>query len=1085
MLKSSLRSLACLNQNKRHLDRLDILGMNLIKEKNMAFTTNQSAVAELYIAALGRSPEMAGLDYWVGRLESTGSDALTLTQIQAAFFDNNIAEVAARFPAGTTAAQYVEAIYVNVFGRASDAGGLEYWSAKIATDGADSVMAQMLTIAKDPVNSVDKAYLESKIATATAAYDAEVAAIVTGDTFVLTTSTNSFVGTANNDLFTAAAGTLAAADTILDSSSTDSDIMNAEVNANNIAARIQNVETINVNGTYVTTGLDLATVSGTQNLNLTTSILGGTATVTNASSLNALNINAGTNVTTVAVTATASGTRDTVYVNSGSATATTITGNGGLDTFNVTTTGNVTLATQTAIDTTTLNLSDAATTIVGSAGGNVVINQTGVAGVVTVSATALTGNVASTSKTTITGNQNVTISATKALVTDTMIVDASTGVSTLKITDTATALDAADIQVDVVSLSAATLTGTTTINANSKLSLDAAVAAQTIQLAATTAGTALAAGAGTLLLDVNKTQTAAIITDTAVGTVILNAGVDATATAGAVITMADLQLGANTNTLVVQGAENLTLSLLTLDTTTPDVVSATTMTGKLTVANTVGTGDTTLSLGSNDDSITSTAAALLTIHGNGGNDTVSIASALVDSTVNGGDGNDTITGNALGAILNGDAGNDTITGGAGVDTINGGAGDDVINGAAGIDAITTGTGSDTVIIVASEGTDVISDFVVGTDKLVLRGTGASATVNVTAITPATNTYTVDTNFVTTLTGITATDLSTSIQLGDATTAYTTAATANITAGSLNDYITTGATAVTIIAGAGDDTINASATNSTLTGGTGSDKFNITAGTAAIQDLGTGDILITAAGATATTAKVVSDFTAAATSTSGEAAAAVTLTLNDGININMASATLAASANGYTIATISTATVGSTIVGSLGADIITGSAFADTITGGEGADTITGGVGADIISLSESVTAVDTVKYALTTEGGDTISSFVTGSDVLTFAEAAFVTTVAWTAGHALDVTANANNYAETATVLSTTGQNLDGTAVAGADGFVVVGAATGTAGVSVYWTTDMSDVTAANSTLIATLTGINTTGIADTDFLGY
>jgi hypothetical protein len=56
----------------------------------MAFTTNQSAVAELYIAALGRSPEMAGLDYWVGRLESTGSDALTLTQIQAAFFDINI-----------------------------------------------------------------------------------------------------------------------------------------------------------------------------------------------------------------------------------------------------------------------------------------------------------------------------------------------------------------------------------------------------------------------------------------------------------------------------------------------------------------------------------------------------------------------------------------------------------------------------------------------------------------------------------------------------------------------------------------------------------------------------------------------------------------------------------------------------------------------------------------------------------------------------------------------------------------------------------------------------------------------------------
>jgi len=153
----------------------------------MAFTTNQSAVAELYIAALGRSPEMAGLDYWVGRLESTGSDALTLTQIQAAFFDNNIAEVAARFPSGTTATQYVEAIYVNVFGRASDSEGLAFWAAKITTDGADSVMAQMLTIAKDPANSVDKAYLESKIATANAAYDAEADAGA-GETGMLTES---------------------------------------------------------------------------------------------------------------------------------------------------------------------------------------------------------------------------------------------------------------------------------------------------------------------------------------------------------------------------------------------------------------------------------------------------------------------------------------------------------------------------------------------------------------------------------------------------------------------------------------------------------------------------------------------------------------------------------------------------------------------------------------------------------------------------------------------------------------------------------------------------------------------------------
>lgn len=48
----------------------------------------------------------------------------------------------------------------------------------------------------------------------------------------------------------------------------------------------------------------------------------------------------------------------------------------------------------------------------------------------------------------------------------------------------------------------------------------------------------------------------------------------------------------------------------------------------------------------------------------------------------------------------------------------------------------------------------------------------------------------------------------------------------------------------------------------------------------------------------------------------------------------------------------------------------------------------------------------------------------------------------------------------------------------------MVGAATVTAGVKVYYTLDIYAVTTTNSTLIATLTGINTTGIAITDLVG-
>jgi len=78
----------------------------------------------------------------------------------------------------------------------------------------------------------------------------------------------------------------------------------------------------------------------------------------------------------------------------------------------------------------------------------------------------------------------------------------------------------------------------------------------------------------------------------------------------------------------------------------------------------------------------------------------------------------------------------------------------------------------------------------------------------------------------------------------------------------------------------------------------------------------------------------------------------------------------------------------TIDGGAGADVIVGGAGADSITGGAGADTITGGVGADTIILTESASAADDVLYTATmfSEGGDTITGFVSGTDDLSFVD---------------------------------------------------------------------------------------------------
>lgn len=105
------------------------------------------------------------------------------------------------------------------------------------------------------------------------------------------------------------------------------------------------------------------------------------------------------------------------------------------------------------------------------------------------------------------------------------------------------------------------------------------------------------------------------------------------------------------------------------------------------------------------------------------------------SPTQGTSGNDTLTGGSGADTLNGLAGNDTIsgnggadnlTGGAGTDTISGGDGDDVITGGTGQDTVTGGNGADNFVFQMGdagsvEPHDIITDFVIGTDRLTLPG----------------------------------------------------------------------------------------------------------------------------------------------------------------------------------------------------------------------------------------------------------------------------------------------------------------------------------------------------------------------------
>jgi Ca2+-binding RTX toxin-like protein len=85
-----------------------------------------------------------------------------------------------------------------------------------------------------------------------------------------------------------------------------------------------------------------------------------------------------------------------------------------------------------------------------------------------------------------------------------------------------------------------------------------------------------------------------------------------------------------------------------------------------------------------------------------------------NDTLESGTGNDTAGGGTGDDLLRGDAGNDTLLGGGGNDALQGGAGSDRLSGEAGSDRFLFDAP-----LSASSNVDVITDFVSGTDKLVL------------------------------------------------------------------------------------------------------------------------------------------------------------------------------------------------------------------------------------------------------------------------------------------------------------------------------------------------------------------------------
>jgi Ca2+-binding RTX toxin-like protein len=177
----------------------------------------------------------------------------------------------------------------------------------------------------------------------------------------------------------------------------------------------------------------------------------------------------------------------------------------------------------------------------------------------------------------------------------------------------------------------------------------------------------------------------------------------------------DSLIGEGGNDTLAGGAANDTYVVDSIG----DVVSETS-----TLATEIDSVQSSLSyiLGSNLENLTLTGTSAINGTGNALNNT--IIGNTGHNQIDGGIGDDALTGNT---------GNDTVTGGVGNDTMSGGYGSDLLTGGAGNDSLTGGAASDrfvydtnAVFTASAVGIDQITDFVSGTDKIVLDKTTFTA-----------------------------------------------------------------------------------------------------------------------------------------------------------------------------------------------------------------------------------------------------------------------------------------------------------------------------------------------------------------------
>ena len=174
-------------------------------------------------------------------------------------------------------------------------------------------------------------------------------------------------------------------------------------------------------------------------------------------------------------------------------------------------------------------------------------------------------------------------------------------------------------------------------------------------------------------------------------------------------------VGAGTKTIPQVVAENTGTALDTKIqvVTTPAGIATPVVTGDADL----GSNSQDAIIGTNDDDILTGGSGNDVLMGMRGNDYLD--GSLANDSLFGGKGNDFLLGSSGDDTLFGSRGADILNGGDGNDILLGGKGNDLLTGGLGSDTLTGGNGNDKFLLAINSGTDIITDFEVGKDLLVL------------------------------------------------------------------------------------------------------------------------------------------------------------------------------------------------------------------------------------------------------------------------------------------------------------------------------------------------------------------------------